>query len=348
MVATPRPAHRTWAERRRLVASLSAVSLLVVVGACRPLPEASPPPDASSAGGSVACAETGTSTEAQSAWVEGTDGAAGLVGVIVSSQISTGPSRLLYTLTTPGYEVVASSALPTEVRLFALDRDTDAPTLEAPGVFLDTGTGRGVYRSSVEFPCHGNWGAEIVATSTDGEVTRTRTLFRVREAGTTPAIGAPAPRSDSPTAETLDEVRLISTDPSPDPAAFTSTIGEVVSSGQPSVVFFATPAFCQSGVCGPTVDMVKRVMADYRGDIGFVNVEPYRLRLGPSGLEPELDENGRLQPVQSAVDYGLVVEPYLFVVDAEGNVAAKFEVVVDEQELRGALEDVLTTVAVAR
>ena len=30
-------------------------------------------------------------------------------------------------------------------------------------------------------------------------------------------------------------------------------------------MFFATPSFCQSGVCGPTVEMVKAVMASYRG-----------------------------------------------------------------------------------
>ena len=71
-------------------------------------------------------------------------------------------------------------------------------------------------------------------------------------------------------------------------------------------------------------------------------MEPYRLQQTSNGLQPELDDAGRLQPVEAVSDYGIIVEPYLFVVDAAGNVTAKFEVVVGEDELRGALEDVLT------
>jgi hypothetical protein len=142
------------------------------------------------------------------------------------------------------------------------------------------------------------------------------------------------------TAATVADLSRISTDPEPEMYAYQSTIRQAVTSGKPSVVFFATPAFCQSGVCGPTVEMVKAVVGEYRPGVEYVTVEPYKLRETANGLQPDLDAEGRLQPVQAVVDYGIAVEPYLFVVDADGNVAAKFEVVVDEDELRGALEDV--------
>ena len=48
-----------------------------------------------------------------------------------------------------------------------------------------------------------------------------------------------------------------------------------------------------------------------------------------------------LDQFRSVVDYGIPVEPYLFLVDAEGDVFAKFEGVVGADELRGAIEDVL-------
>ncbi len=41
------------------------------------------------------------------------------------------------------------------------------------------------------------------------------------------------------------------------------------------------------------------------------------------------------------LDYGIPVEPYLFLVDASGDVFAKFEGVVGADELRASIEDVL-------
>ena len=54
------------------------------------------------------------------------------------------------------------------------------------------------------------------------------------------------------------------------------------------------------------------------------------------GLRPRLDADGHLQPVPAALDYGIPVEPYLFVVDAQGDVFAKFEGIVGGDELRAA------------
>lgn len=77
-------------------------------------------------------------------------------------------------------------------------------------------------------------------------------------------------------------------------------------------------------------------------------VEPYVLHETPNGPQPDLDEDGRLRLVDAAVDYGIPIEPHLFVVDAEGNVAATFAIVVGEEELRGALVDVTTGPTTAR
>ena len=120
-----------------------------------------------------------------------------------------------------------------------------------------------------------------------------------------------------------------------------ASVGEVVTAGQPSLVFFATPAFCQTGYCGPTVNLVKSVAVDYEDRLGFVNVEPYELHVTENGLQPVLDEDGRLVPVQAVLDYGIPVEPYLFLVDAQGDIYAKFEGVVGSDELRASIEDVL-------
>lgn len=268
-----------------------------------------------------------------------------VIPVIMSSLVSAGPSRFLFNVTDADYRVVSSPDVPVEIDFYALGRDPDTPAGSSVGAYLDTQLGRGLYRAAVDFDCAGEWGAEVRVTLTDGSSHRERMRFTVHPQGTTPAIGAPAPRSDSPTASSAAELRLVSTDPDPYPGSFSRTVGQVVTAGEPSLVFFATPAFCQTGYCGPTVSLVKSVAIDYEDRIGFVNVEPYELHMTENGLQPLLDEHGQLVPVQAVLDYGIPVEPYLFLVDAEGNVYAKFEGVVGADELRASIEDVLAEAA---
>ena len=93
------------------------------------------------------------------------------------------------------------------------------------------------------------------------------------------------------------------------------------------------------------MEVVKSVAKDYADRVAFVNVEPYRLTETPNGLQPELDAQGNLQPVQAVLDYGIPVEPYLFVVDAQGDVFATFEGTVGTDELRETLDAVLEAMA---
>ena len=265
--------------------------------------------------------------------------------VVQSSLVTIGPNRFLYNVLDSAYRQVAAPELASSVDFYAIERDPDTPAASVAAAYLSSGLGRGLYRAAVDFDCIGEWGAEISMDLADGSTVSERIRFGVHAAGSTPAIGAPAPRSDSPTAGTLDEVRLISTDAHPYPAAYEQTIGEAVSSGQPALVFFATPAFCQTGYCGPTVELVKGVAREHEDEVAFVNVEPYELDVTENGLQPRLDENGQLRPVPAALEYGIPVEPYLFVVDDDGNVFAKFEGIVGGDELRAAIGDVLAEAA---
>ena len=44
------------------------------------------------------------------------------------------------------------------------------------------------------------------------------------------------------------------------------------------MLVFATPKFCTSAQCGPTLDKIKPFAAQYPG-VTFINVEPYKLKL---------------------------------------------------------------------
>ncbi len=261
--------------------------------------------------------------------------------MLMSSLVTVGPNRLLYNVLDASYRQLAAPDVPSTVGFYALERDPDTPTDRVDAAYLSSGLGRGLYRATTSFDCVGEWGAEIFVELADGSMASERLRFGVYPQGPTPAIGEPVPLSDSLTASTREEVGQISSDPDPYLAAYDKTVAESVTSGRPALVFFATPAFCQTGFCGPTVELVKQVARDYEGAVEFVNIEPYHLYMTDNGLQPSLDEAGQLQPVQAAIDFGIPVEPYLFVVDATGKVFAKFEGIVGGDELRAAIEDVL-------
>lgn len=275
-------------------------------------------------------------------WPLAGDGDPEFLPIVMSSLITYGHNRFLYNVLDASYRQLAAEEVPSRVDFYALERDPATPVARSGAVYLSSGLGRGLYRTQVDFDCIGEWGAEVFVGQPDGTWASERLRFAVHPAGSTPGIGEPVPLSDSLTASTPEEAALISTDEHPYLPAYDKTVAQTVTSGRPSLVFFATPAFCQTGFCGPTVELVKSVAQEHEDEVEFVNVEPYELHLTDNGLQPRLSEDGQLQPVAAALEWGIPVEPYLFLLDAEGRVFARFEGVVGGDELRAAVKDVLS------
>ena len=102
------------------------------------------------------------------------------------------------------------------------------------------------------------------------------------------AIGDPAPSVDTPTlADVGGDVSKISTDDQPVDAFYETSIADALTAKKPFVVVFATPAFCKTAQCGPTLDRVKPIAAAHPG-VTFINVEPYQLQLVDGQLQPVL------------------------------------------------------------
>jgi hypothetical protein len=92
------------------------------------------------------------------------------------------------------------------------------------------------------------------------------------------------------------------------------------------VIAFATPAFCQTAICGPTLERIKEIAPAHPG-VDFVHVEVYT----------NLDDPDNLEVVPSIIEWGLPTEPWIFVVDADGIVTHRFEGLVTAEELDAAL-----------
>jgi hypothetical protein len=68
-------------------------------------------------------------------------------------------------------------------------------------------------------------------------------------------------------------------------------------------------------------------------------VEPYQLEWKDDQLQPVMTQGG-LTPVQATLDWGLISEPWVFVVDRDGIITASFEGVFADSELKLALDKV--------
>ena len=330
------PRHAPTAGRRAILVVGLAVALVVAgcVSSTTVLYSDSPPQIAEA----TPSAEIGFP-----GWPTGPDPDAEIVPIIVSSERVVGPNRFLYALTDTANQPIASPDLATMVRFFDLAADPATPVAEAPGTFIWTVPDElGLYHASVDLPRAGPWGVEIVASAA-GQPDRTaRAIFDVRETSTTPAIGAPAPASDTPTASDPPGIAAISTDQDPNPAFYRTSVKAALAAGRPFLLVFATPLFCSSRACGPTLDTVKAAVAPYGDRLDVIHVEPYELQR-VDGQPQLVYAANQPQVVPSAIEWGIPIEPYIFVVDADGKVAAKFEGAIGADELTEALDAVVAS-----
>jgi hypothetical protein len=98
---------------------------------------------------------------------------------------------------------------------------------------------------------------------------------------------------------------------------------------KPAVLIVATPALCQSRVCGPDVDVAEEIKAEMGDKVAFVHQEVYKDNQVNKGLRPQL------------IQLRLASEPWIFVVDRNGIVSSRIEGAVSVPELRAAVEKVL-------
>lgn len=290
------------------------------------------------AGGSRSPATAPQPTPAATAVVVASGGPQ-ILPLLVSSEITKGPNRFLFSITDQQNKLVAAPDVNVHLVFYDADTDPNTAAFESDARFLWAIEGQqGLYAAQVTFPDAGRWATMFEATFPDGAVKSVRASYDVRDAGTTPAIGAAAPAVTTPIAADVGgDLAKISTDDDPDPRFYETSIDQALAARKPFVVTFATPLFCETRLCGPTLETVKSVAKEYPG-VTFINVEPYKLKSVGEQLQPDLDPQGQLQTAPWTDAWGLPSEPYTFVVASDGTVRAKFEGVLGPDELRAALD----------
>jgi hypothetical protein len=143
--------------------------------------------------------------------------------------------------------------------------------------------------------------------------------------------GQPMRPLDTPTVDDHRGVEPICTD-APECPLHTRTLTAALATGKPVALLVGTPAYCQTGLCGPVLTLLVEEAPNH-ADMQFVHAEVYKDAAALGDVN-----KAQLAPIIDA--YGLTFEPSLFVADATGTIRTRLDNVYDRVELREALAGV--------
>lgn len=174
---------------------------------------------------------------------------------------------------------------------------------------------RGFYAvDEAAFPEPGVWTAEFAVA--DGTPTRPA-VFEVVAEGSAPNPGDAAPRTANRTLLDVESFAELSTRAVERDDLHNASVAEVLDAGEPFVVFFASPQFCVSALCGPVTETLAQARAELGGAVEFIHIEPWDLDTARN--------EGRLVPSAEMTEWGLETEPWMFVVGSNGRIASRFQ-----------------------
>ena len=254
---------------------------------------------------------------------------------VISTDLSVGPNRLAFFLLDSHSEPLSSSVSSVST-YYPTGASGGKPGEVAIARFRRWPLGGlGVYTTNLSFPEAGTWTLTVVVTEPDGPNQFAQLDVEIKEVGLTPAIGSPAPPSRNKTSRDVGSLEELTTARPPDPDLYTMTIADALSTGVPLVVVFATPAFCETATCGPQVGVIAEIKDRYKDRANFIHVEIFE---NPHEIQGEPDKANASPAVE---EWGLQTEPWTFIVDERGLIAAKFEAFTTAEEIEEALDKLL-------
>jgi hypothetical protein len=202
------------------------------------------------------------------------------------------------------------------------------PQFQSRQTASDPDAAKSIYTAEIPFDKPGQYdivgiariGGKLVAATTPSA----GVVVKKESDDPIPAVGTRPPRIHTPTlTEVGGDVASIDTRLPPSSmhdADFADVLGK-----KPVVLLFATPQLCQSRVCGPVVDVAEQVKANADDDVEFIHMEVFRNNRIDEGIRPQM------------AAFHLQTEPWLFVFDRSGKVAARIEGAFSERELEQAI-----------
>lgn len=187
----------------------------------------------------------------------------------------------------------------------------------------------GIYSTRIEFPAANLWLVLVEATPPgSGEPLIGGAQVAIGPRNNMPKPGDAAVAVATPTTGDPRGVDPICTRQPPCDMHYVS-LDEAMASGKPSVLIIATPAFCQSQLCGPEVEIIQTVESEIgRERANWIHVEVYK-------DDEEAPARQLLSPAAEA--WTLEEEPVTYLIRADGTIADRILGPFDLSEARETL-----------
>ena len=290
-----------------IAAIVGAVLASLLVAACSPEPTPTP---------------TSTPTPEMQEWNS----------ILGTTLLRTGTQRVAFLLATSTDFVRVPEATVTTT---FLDGGVEGETTTARFHEWPFGT-RGSYVTRLTFPQAGAWRLHI-----EGEGGEATLDVSVDETSIVRDVGDIGVFSNTKTLQSADgDLASITSHYRPDPALYEISVAESLFNRKPTVVVFASPAFCTTPTCGPQVETVTELREAYPDAADYIHVEVYD---NPREIQGDLTK-GVLSPVLA--DWGIDQVPdyrnesWTFILGADARIVERFEGFATFTELEEALREV--------
>jgi hypothetical protein len=176
---------------------------------------------------------------------------------------------------------------------------------------------------------------DIVLDTGDGEVITQVQIVGADDPDASAMVG-PGDQLPPLLTPTTDDPRGVTPICTRDPACdlHGRTAADVLAAGEPLALLVATPAFCQTVICGPVLDVLLDVLPEVPG-VTALHAEVF--------ADPEGNEGPRsaddFAPV--VAELGLAFEPVLYTVGPDGTIRRRLDYIFGETEIRQALEELV-------
>ncbi|WP_341252959.1 hypothetical protein [Euzebya pacifica] len=198
-----------------------------------------------------------------------------------------------------------------DVQVWTQSREGEQPTGPIDAEFREIpNQPLGLYVVRLDLPVAGT--IPMAAVTADGAAGQTLMRVADEETAAVPPPGAPAPVVATPTADDMLGYEFLCTQ-SPPCGMHDISLDEALRAGEPVMLSIATPGFCETAICGPTVEVVDRVRASGAGDpaVRWIHVEVFT-DAGTTVADP-------------VTAWELQSEPWVFGIAADGTIAGRLD-----------------------
>ena len=256
---------------------------------------------------------------------------AAFVPVVESSDVFVGVPRLVLTLLEqdgqPEFEEGARFLIryfePTEGGVkFHSEAELDNTAIEGFQYFVAI---------DVPFDTPGTWAIAVTVELTDGRAESTpRLAFLVDDTSRGLQPGDLAPAIGTPTAQD-GVLERMAQPPESSLGMYEHAASDLIAAGEPFLIVWASAERCAGRrACARALEQARAIHDG--GTVAVLHVEPFG-RPRPAGLQALIDAANEAWSIEA--------EPQFFIVDSRGEIAARFEIVVETSELEIAIEAVL-------